>query len=345
MEIKKGNKGQDIVDIQRRLAYLGYDLGLTQIDGFFAERTEAAVRQFQKDRHLPVTGVVDEKTWRCLVESTYRLGDRALYLRSPFFRGDDVKQLQKWLNTLGFRTELIDGVFGPSTERAVREFQENIGLTCDGIVGPETVAALNNLRFILDKKRPAAFPAFNSANSIIELLASRFIGIGCSAPPKKQWLASKQSLELICLDIAYRLSNLLETLGAQTAFFTLGQPLGEAELNVAFLPLKKQPNTVVIETLANQSSQKLASLLQQKLKNLGGEHQLSFQQAVLNIQVASLDSKGISSYSAEMVYVTLKIGKLELFKAASDLQKEIGRQKFASAVFDALTGFLERQNS
>jgi hypothetical protein len=37
------------------------------------------------------------------------------------------------------------------------------------------------------------------------------------------------------------------------------------------------------------------------------------------------------------------VGALDLFKAASDLQKEIGRQKFASAVFDALTSFFERQ--
>lgn len=343
MEIKKGDKGQDIVDIQRRLAYLGYDLGLTQIDGFFAGRTEAAVRQFQKEHNLPVTGVVDEKTWRCLVESTYRLGDRALYLRSPFFRGDDVKQLQTWLNTLGFRTELIDGVFGPSTERAVREFQENIGLTCDGIVGPETVAALNNLRFILDKKRPAAFPDFNSSNSIIELLASRLVGVGCLAPHKKQWLAGEQSLELVCLDIAYRLSNLLETLGAQTVFFKLEQPLTEAELNIAFLPLKKR-NAVIIEALANQSSQELASLLQQKLKNLGGELQLSLKQAALN-RHGALGNKGTTSYPAEMVYIKVKLGELKLFKAATDLQKEIGRQKFASAVFDALTSFFERQTT
>jgi peptidoglycan hydrolase-like protein with peptidoglycan-binding domain len=305
MEIKKGDKGQGVVDIQRRLVYLGYSLGPTQVDGFFAERTEAAVCQFQKDRNLPVTGIVDEKTWRCLVESTYRLGDRALYLRSPFFRGDDVKQLQSWLNTLGFRTELIDGIFGPSTERAVREFQENIGLTCDGIVGPETVAALNNLRFILDKKRPVAFSAFNSSNSIVELLAARLVGIGCLTPHKKQWLAGEQNLELVCLDIAYRLSNLLETLGAQTVFFKLDEPLGEAELNLVFLPLKKQPNTVVMEALANQKSQALASMLEQKLKNLGGTRQLSVKQATLNELLPALDKKTSSLNSDELVFVTL----------------------------------------
>jgi peptidoglycan hydrolase-like protein with peptidoglycan-binding domain len=36
----------------------------------------------------------------------------------------------------------IDGIFGPKTENAVKEFQQGSGLTVDGIVGPLTWAAL-----------------------------------------------------------------------------------------------------------------------------------------------------------------------------------------------------------
>jgi peptidoglycan hydrolase-like protein with peptidoglycan-binding domain len=37
---------------------------------------------------------------------------------------------------------VVDGVFGPVTETAVKEFQQGAGLVVDGVVGPLTWAAL-----------------------------------------------------------------------------------------------------------------------------------------------------------------------------------------------------------
>lgn len=47
-------------------------------------------------------------------------------------KGADVKVLQSKLNLIQ------DGIFGPITEEAVKEFQKTAGLTVDGIVGPKT---------------------------------------------------------------------------------------------------------------------------------------------------------------------------------------------------------------
>jgi peptidoglycan hydrolase-like protein with peptidoglycan-binding domain len=51
-------------------------------------------------------------------------------------RGVPVKRLQERL-VIG-----ADGIFGPGTEKAVREFQQSAGLSVDGIAGPDTFLAL-----------------------------------------------------------------------------------------------------------------------------------------------------------------------------------------------------------
>lgn len=58
-------------------------------------------------------------------------------------RGKRVSDLQERLNALGAKPPLkADGIFGPKTLAAVREFQKAHGLKVDGLVGPKTTAAL-----------------------------------------------------------------------------------------------------------------------------------------------------------------------------------------------------------
>ena len=46
------------------------------------------------------------------------------------------------LNTLGYRTNGLDGIFGAATQNAVREYQRTRGLAVDGIVGCNTWRSL-----------------------------------------------------------------------------------------------------------------------------------------------------------------------------------------------------------
>ena len=46
------------------------------------------------------------------------------------------------LNTLGYSTGGLDGIFGAKTQEAVRNYQRRVGLTADGIVGCNTWRAL-----------------------------------------------------------------------------------------------------------------------------------------------------------------------------------------------------------
>jgi len=56
--------------------------------------------------------------------------------------GPDVINLQKRLKDVGFDPGEPDGRFGPGTTAAVIAFQQSQGLSADGIVGPNTAAAL-----------------------------------------------------------------------------------------------------------------------------------------------------------------------------------------------------------
>ncbi len=72
--------------------------------------------------------------------------DPALPTAEPVLRtgmkGQNVKDLQSRLYTLGYYTGEIDGQFGPGTKEAVTAFQRRNGLGADGIVGAETRAVL-----------------------------------------------------------------------------------------------------------------------------------------------------------------------------------------------------------
>ena len=140
--LRSGMHGPVVRELQERLTSAGFT---TALDGTFDAATERAVRGFQDARGLLVDGICGPETWGALVESSYRLGDRLLYLRRPMLRGDDVAELQRRLNGLGFDAGREDGILGPETEAAIRQFQRNAGLTPDGIFGPQTEMMLRRV--------------------------------------------------------------------------------------------------------------------------------------------------------------------------------------------------------
>lgn len=150
--LRPGQDGEAVADLQRRLTAAGFGPG--RADGVFGPRTVSALNEFQARRGLRVADECDATTWGALLEAGYELGDRLLYLTQPMLRGDDVADLQRRLGGLGFDAGRVDGIFGPDTDRAVREFQRNAGLTVDGLAGPTTLDQFDRLGARID--RPAA---------------------------------------------------------------------------------------------------------------------------------------------------------------------------------------------
>lgn len=151
-DIRKGDEGLGVKDVQQRLAKV-HLLSESQITSKFDSDTEVAVQNFCKLSGLPERNYVDEELWKELVDATYSLGDRTLYLRMPFFKGSDCKELQQILGTLGFSPGEEDGVFGTTTENALRNFQQNMGLPSDGIVGGFTYQTIKNLHHSWEGKQ------------------------------------------------------------------------------------------------------------------------------------------------------------------------------------------------
>ena len=56
--------------------------------------------------------------------------------------GATVTEIQTRLKNWGYYSGEVDGMFGSATEKAVKYFQQKNGLTADGVVGTQTLAAL-----------------------------------------------------------------------------------------------------------------------------------------------------------------------------------------------------------
>lgn len=59
-------------------------------------------------------------------------------------KGEDVLNLQKTLNKMGYYNFNIDGIYGKITEKAVIDFQIDHDIRIDGFAGPETQKYVNN---------------------------------------------------------------------------------------------------------------------------------------------------------------------------------------------------------
>jgi peptidoglycan hydrolase-like protein with peptidoglycan-binding domain len=129
-------------------------------DGIFGPQTEAAVRQWQNNLHLTADGVwgplTEEATNNLFAFLANLPAVQEINPNNPFLQtlndavssvlqsgstGGEVQILQAGLNGKGYPL-VADGVFGPKTDTAVRQFQSDRDLQVDGIVGPQTWQAL-----------------------------------------------------------------------------------------------------------------------------------------------------------------------------------------------------------
>lgn len=174
-----GLSGEKVRELQLALISLGYLDG--SADGIFGNKTENAVRKFQKKNKLDVDGLAGITTQTLIFSqaqgkqlqpspspspapqpsstpepettsppvitqepsSDFLFGGNYTSIRFGN-RGDRVKTLQKALISAGFLNGKADGIFGNMTLAAVKSFQRSKNLVVDGIAGRKTLSSLES---------------------------------------------------------------------------------------------------------------------------------------------------------------------------------------------------------
>ncbi len=132
---KLNDESSYIKDYKMILYYLGY--ADYPDNNSFDTDTQDAITQYQTDKSLEVTGILDSKTMDALDNETpeYKLGQR----------GDAILKFQQILKTLNYISEEteLNGTFGSDTQLAVQQYQTKNNLTVTGTLNAQTQEALS----------------------------------------------------------------------------------------------------------------------------------------------------------------------------------------------------------
>ncbi len=228
--LRRGDRGPRVRQLRGRLTEAGFlappddaseggarDQGADEFDAGL----ERALRAFQQQRGITADGVLGPATSASLEEARWRLGDRVLVHRpGDLLAGDDVVTLQRRLLGLGFKVGRIDGRLGPDTERAVREFQRNVGIPADGTCGPATLKALGRLAPIVAGGSPNAMRSEERIRSAGPSLTGKIVIVDAAASQAAE-AAQRELADRVVTDLARRVEARLATTGVRTI---LGSP-------------------------------------------------------------------------------------------------------------------------
>ncbi len=156
MAFTEEQKKEHIAEIQRLLGQIQLRSGELMTvfpNGVFGDRTRAAVRDFQQNNKLPVTGEIDSDTWNAItsvyidlsrdIPNLYRF---FRYREQRWQRGDDglaAWVIQSMFKKLGGACDNVPdvevtGKYMEDTEEAVRFFRKKCGLPDAAYVDRDT---------------------------------------------------------------------------------------------------------------------------------------------------------------------------------------------------------------
>lgn len=167
--LKIGSSGQEVWNLQYALQFLSYFYPTalpTNLSGVYTDSTANSVKAIQKEFGLPETGEADRKTIDAIYNAYITVASYVA-LRKPFpkdkllspFGGrllskgetsEDVKEIQRHINYISkyspneIGTVTETGIFGPLTEKSVKQIQALSGLPQSGAVESATHSAIRS---------------------------------------------------------------------------------------------------------------------------------------------------------------------------------------------------------
>jgi peptidoglycan hydrolase-like protein with peptidoglycan-binding domain len=132
--IGEGSSRRWIKNVQSHLKAAGYDPQRT--DGVWDERTEQALKTFQKKSGLEASGRAEKDTWSKLSKSFILAKDGTSPAQGLGERSAAVLQSEKLLRKMGYKNVKADGIFDRDTLKASRSFEKRFrGTGDDGRIG------------------------------------------------------------------------------------------------------------------------------------------------------------------------------------------------------------------
>ena len=153
----------ELLDLSNKIQAAGYQFPTDSVE------CKSLVELFLNDYNIEKT-ISKENLWLELLNHGYDLGDRILNFSNPVLKGSDVEELQEMLSRLGFYSEPINSEYTKELMKSVEAFQENRGLSVDGVVGLNTAIEIKKLiRPTLDKSLNEAIKGFKPAGSALNV--------------------------------------------------------------------------------------------------------------------------------------------------------------------------------
>ena len=152
-----------MLDLSNKIQAAGYHFPENSIE------CRSLIELFLSDYNLEQS-ISKDNLWLELLNHGYSLGDRILNFSNPVLKGSDIEELQELLSRLGFYSEPINSEYTKELMKSVEAFQENRGLTIDGVVGLNTVTEIKKLiRPNLDNSLNEAIKAFKRPGSMLNV--------------------------------------------------------------------------------------------------------------------------------------------------------------------------------